>query len=372
MQFIAKPKPSLPPYEMLKKECYLRLCPPSCPCDGLIPSHGPPPPLTFPIDKSQNNPTFSPLVIAIIGILASAFLLVSYYAIISKYCGNSSNSRQNREINNQEITMEEGFHGSFRHDPNQHEPWLITTPGLDEALIKTITLVKYKKGDGLVGSSDCSVCLGEFFDDDTLRLLPKCSHAFHVTCIDTWLRSHSNCPLCRANIISTFFNTNTNPSLMVDNHNDLIHSIINGGQDHNILLENQGESEEISSNEGGTQLGYGEETSGNTPKSTNTQVRALSDLGARIYGGRRASIRRSISMDHRVLNPNVLRYNHGEDCVVKIESLNKGDGVGNSSRRRRNELLHCVMNSVSMKRSFSSGRFLLRKHGRGRNEVIPL
>ncbi|KAK9930380.1 hypothetical protein M0R45_027419 [Rubus argutus] len=40
-------------------------------------------------------------------------------------------------------------------------------------------------------------------------LLPKCSHAFHINCIDTWLRSHTNCPLCRAYIVSeTLGNSN--------------------------------------------------------------------------------------------------------------------------------------------------------------------
>ncbi|KAK6916157.1 Zinc finger, RING-H2-type [Dillenia turbinata] len=29
-----------------------------------------------------------------------------------------------------------------------------------------------------------------------------CSHAFHIPCIDTWLRSRTNCPICRAPIIS--------------------------------------------------------------------------------------------------------------------------------------------------------------------------
>uniref|UniRef100_N1QPX1 RING-type E3 ubiquitin transferase n=1 Tax=Aegilops tauschii TaxID=37682 RepID=N1QPX1_AEGTA len=28
-----------------------------------------------------------------------------------------------------------------------------------------------------------------------------CGHAFHVPCIDTWLRAHVNCPLCRSDVI---------------------------------------------------------------------------------------------------------------------------------------------------------------------------
>lgn len=389
MQFLGKPKALLP--FMNTKDCSLRLCSTYCPkwCDGIfqLPSV-PPPPFAFPDDdKSQTRPTFSPLVIAIIGILASAFLLVSYYAIISKYCGNSDSSsrRNSREVqpsNNEEI-VEDDYDGSI----HQHEPWLITTPGLDEALIKTITLVKYKKGDGLITSSDCSVCLGEFLEDDTLRLLPKCSHAFHVACIDTWLRSHSNCPLCRANIISTLAQPPPNPSLVVvDDNNNNNNNIV---QDHNALLENQVQSEEISSSEEGRHMGLVEraQVSGNLQK---TPLRALSDIGVRGHGGE-DTMRRSISMDHRyetrVSISDVFRYDHGEeDCVMKIcqyhdQSLKRAAGESSKSdsdlcnssiSSGRNGMLHCVMSSVTMKRSFSSGRFLLSKQGRGRNAVIPL
>ncbi|KAK9169058.1 hypothetical protein Syun_001198 [Stephania yunnanensis] len=37
-----------------------------------------------------------------------------------------------------------------------------------------------------------------FQEEKNLRMLPKCSHAFYLPCIDTWLKSHSNCPLFRA------------------------------------------------------------------------------------------------------------------------------------------------------------------------------
>uniref|UniRef100_A0A1D1Z208 RING-type E3 ubiquitin transferase n=1 Tax=Anthurium amnicola TaxID=1678845 RepID=A0A1D1Z208_9ARAE len=83
-----------------------------------------------------------------------------------------------------------------------HHVWYIRTVGLDQGTIGAITVWTYKSGEGLVEGTDCAVCLGEFGDGELLRLLPKCSHAFHIPCIDTWLRSHLNCPLCRAPILA--------------------------------------------------------------------------------------------------------------------------------------------------------------------------
>ncbi|XP_058179588.1 E3 ubiquitin-protein ligase ATL6-like [Rhododendron vialii] len=50
------------------------------------------------------------------------------------------------------------------------------------------------------GELSCAVCVSEFEDNETLRLLPKCDHVFHPDCIDLWLASHSTCPICRANL----------------------------------------------------------------------------------------------------------------------------------------------------------------------------
>ncbi|ESQ40986.1 hypothetical protein EUTSA_v10015812mg [Eutrema salsugineum] len=84
-----------------------------------------------------------------------------------------------------------------------HHAWRITTVGLHRSAIDSITVVGFKKGQGIIDGTECSVCLNEFVEDESLRLLPKCSHAFHINCIDTWLLSHKNCPLCRAPILLT-------------------------------------------------------------------------------------------------------------------------------------------------------------------------
>uniref|UniRef100_A0A0D9VJQ3 RING-type E3 ubiquitin transferase n=1 Tax=Leersia perrieri TaxID=77586 RepID=A0A0D9VJQ3_9ORYZ len=195
-------QPTWVPYEPTR-DCSQGLCSMYCPqwCYFIFP----PPPPAFDIAGSgsddSSGPTFSPLVIAIIGVLASAFLLVSYYTIISKYCGTFSSLRNRILGSGSRRHGSSGGGGADGDNSRSQEPWSVAlSDGMDETLINKITVCKYKRGDGFVDSTDCSVCLGEFRDGESLRLLPKCSHAFHVPCIDTWLKSHSNCPLCRCNI----------------------------------------------------------------------------------------------------------------------------------------------------------------------------
>ncbi|XP_042489885.1 E3 ubiquitin-protein ligase ATL6-like [Macadamia integrifolia] len=74
--------------------------------------------------------------------------------------------------------------------------------GLDPAVIDSFPTFAYSyvKGHKLgKGALECAVCLTEFEDEDTLRLLPKCDHVFHPECIDAWLSKRTTCPVCRAN-----------------------------------------------------------------------------------------------------------------------------------------------------------------------------
>ncbi|XP_050222018.1 RING-H2 finger protein ATL52-like [Mercurialis annua] len=178
------------PYDTYR-DCSQGICSIYCPqwCYIIFP---PPPPFSIgDADDGDSSATdFSPLIIAVIGILASAFILVSYYTIISKYCRRRNNSDENSLAYNN------------NNDRNSNTNNELVTAGLDESLIKSITVCKFKKGDGFVEGTDCSVCLSEFQENDRLRLLPKCNHAFHLPCIDTWLKSHASCPLCRSHIAS--------------------------------------------------------------------------------------------------------------------------------------------------------------------------
>ncbi|XP_027336383.1 RING-H2 finger protein ATL54-like [Abrus precatorius] len=156
------------------------------------------PPLYLYGDEEQgNNHNISTYLILTLALLIAAFFIVCCRAIYTRFSSRRRvSSRQQTQQNHDDFLDEE-------HGPVVDHPiWYIRTPGLQQSIINAITVCKYKRGEGLIEGTECSVCLSEFQEDENLRLLPKCHHAFHLPCIDTWLRSHTNCPMCRAPIVS--------------------------------------------------------------------------------------------------------------------------------------------------------------------------
>lgn len=368
MATLGNPKAWVP--YMSSKDCSQGFCSPNCPqwCYIIFP---PPPPFEFPEDNSS-TPNFSPLVIAIIGILASAFLLVSYYTLISKYCGKVDSATREEHDDSIEEELEEN------HNPSLHEPWNVATTGLDEALIKSITVCKYKKEEGLVEGIDCSVCLSEFQEDESLRLLPKCSHAFHLPCIDRWLKFHSNCPLCRANIVSLNAAPLPLPAPVTEtpSSNETLPAATQQAN------ENEALAQDIESCVREEEMMHGDVF----PK---TPLRTFSDLGnseerdtiieIRDIAGLE-HVRRSFSMDlscqSRLSVADILYMNQDEDVQVVECPGDAGSSkqlAGEAGKcSHKNKALHCAMSPIAMKRSFSSGRVFLARHGRRRNTTIPV
>ncbi|KAI4314488.1 hypothetical protein L6164_027391 [Bauhinia variegata] len=347
------------PY-MNNKDCSQGFCSLYCPQWCYIAYPPPPPSYEFP--EEDSGPNFSPLVITIIGILASAFLLVSYYTVISKYCGNRESARRGNRDPNGEL--------EDNHNPSLHEPWHVPTTGLDDALIKSITVCKYKKGDGLLGVADCSVCLSEFQEGESVRLLPKCSHAFHLPCIDTWLKSHSNCPLCRASIF-TF--SPSAPQVAIP--------VIELSSRSEASTENQRANERVASGRDNGSSSVEEEVM-HTAEAPKHALRAYSDLSS--LQGRHSiieirdegydSMRRAISMDHSfqsglsaadVLHMNQDQDTLAEECSAEAGPSKRSRGESSKSSCKR-KVLHCVLSPIAMKRSFSSGRFSFTRNARGR------
>lgn len=177
------------------------------------------------LSRSSDPPLdFSPPLIAMVVVLAAAFLFVTYSRLISRrfisplfrrfrrwrcrrrrllhLSSASSASTSSSDLRSFSPFPFDSFHYS------SYSPY-----GLDDSVIKTLPLFLYSAasctGKSAVGKTsaadcrDCAVCLLEFEEGDYVRTLPLCFHAFHLECIDEWLRSHPNCPLCRTAILGS-------------------------------------------------------------------------------------------------------------------------------------------------------------------------
>ncbi|GLT94364.1 hypothetical protein SLE2022_121090 [Rubroshorea leprosula] len=153
----------------------------------------------LPSDDHPSGPNM--LLILTFTVLATTFLALCCYIVYVKCYLRGSRRGAPPQTAGVRSTRDD-FVDEDRGSVLDHPIWYIRTVGLQPSVISSIAVFKYKKGDGLVEGTECSVCLSEFQEDENLRLLPKCNHAFHLPCIDTWLRSHTNCPLCRAPIVS--------------------------------------------------------------------------------------------------------------------------------------------------------------------------
>ncbi|XP_071738176.1 RING-H2 finger protein ATL16-like [Rutidosis leptorrhynchoides] len=153
------------------------------------------------IQQKSTDPStsgFPVIAIAALCIVATAFLLVSYYFFVTRACFNwqQVNPLRRFSMSRERSTI----------DPlsSAYSTPLWRVRGLDEFLIREIPICQYTKSVGEQKSLyECVVCLNDFQEMDTLRILPSCSHAFHLDCIDIWLQNNANCPLCRLSISGT-------------------------------------------------------------------------------------------------------------------------------------------------------------------------
>ncbi|KAG4913945.1 hypothetical protein AAZX31_19G222500 [Glycine max] len=135
--------------------------------------------------SDANLNQFSPSIAIIIVILVAALFLMAFFSIYVRHCADSPST-----------TVSPLTTARSRR----------AARGLDPAVIQTFPILEYSEVKiHKIGKEalECAVCLCEFEDTETLRLIPKCDHVFHPECIDEWLGSHTTCPVCRANLVPT-------------------------------------------------------------------------------------------------------------------------------------------------------------------------
>ncbi|KAK4767269.1 hypothetical protein SAY86_015019 [Trapa natans] len=130
-------------------------------------SSSPPPPLPPPFLLSSQGVDLSPLEFFLVMMAAITIPLVIYTLIFAIKCPCSVRRRSSSREIGRAIYVE-------------------PVPSAVEA--------KLRKGV----EGECPVCLSAFGEGEEVKQLIVCGHYFHEPCIDTWLRSHASCPICRA------------------------------------------------------------------------------------------------------------------------------------------------------------------------------
>ncbi|CAI0422096.1 unnamed protein product [Linum tenue] len=288
-----------------------------------------------------------------------------------------------------------------------HPIWYIHTVGLEQSIIESIAVFRYKKEDKLIEGTDCSVCLSEFEEDESLRLLPKCSHAFHIPCIDTWLRSHKNCPLCRAPIVAAAANSGA-VAVQAAAAASGSSTNLNSGEDSPVenleptILITATEENEEGREDDEARIGSGGSSNNEVDLSDHSKrlmvllrrshSRVPSDV---LEGGRREGagdlqgVRRSLSLDsssamaiyRAVENIEVEEEGEGKNLVARelkscTKSRNGGKrGTSLSFRKlmKSGSIIGLQKGPVLMKRSNSSSKASTSRHGgRSHDSILPL
>ncbi|XAR68500.1 hypothetical protein NMG60_11003639 [Bertholletia excelsa] len=139
----------------------------------------PPPRQPPPVERSNVAP-FKPSMAVVVGVLTTIFSITFLLLLYAKHC-----KREN--IN----------HYYSNHSAAPPSAGVRKNSGVDRTVIESLPVFRFGSLSGEKDGLECAVCLNRFEPSEVLKLLPKCKHAFHVECVDTWLDAHSTCPLCR-------------------------------------------------------------------------------------------------------------------------------------------------------------------------------
>ncbi|KAM0922083.1 hypothetical protein ACQ4PT_006335 [Festuca glaucescens] len=198
--------------------------------------------LSPPASSSSSASASVPMVvITVVGIVAAFALLASYYAFVTR-C----------QLLRAVLSRNPPWRGAGHEEPSSSAT-RAAAPGEQEQrrrglgmplirMLPVVTFTAAEEGRRASTSSECAVCLSEFAERERVRLLPGCSHAFHIDCIDTWLQGSARCPFCRRSV------TLPPPPLLppLHGHGDVRRDELAGGRNEDtgsIVIEVRGEHE---------------------------------------------------------------------------------------------------------------------------------
>ncbi|XP_051131864.1 E3 ubiquitin-protein ligase EL5-like [Andrographis paniculata] len=141
---------------------------------GDPPSSQPPP--------SPTRSNLSTFYYGIVVVGTAAILLALYNMLVVKFC----------------IDLRDH---SLRQRARRGSPGGISRRDFHTSIFSFKYNKKEKEAIDEEGDTECAICLSVFEEGEELKQLPKCRHCFHAPCIDMWLYSRMDCPLCRTPVV---------------------------------------------------------------------------------------------------------------------------------------------------------------------------
>ncbi|MCL7035856.1 hypothetical protein MKW94_007904 [Papaver nudicaule] len=135
--------------------------------------------LPSPDDGTNGSDKLSLLYYGLVMIGLTSLLLVVYKFVVVEWCRPLRSPVQRLRQSSNELQLE-NVTTSQSFDENSCTQ-LISTGGMEDSF-----------------NNESVVCLSTFEDGQDVRQLSRCKHSFHAPCIDMWLYSHPDCPICRS------------------------------------------------------------------------------------------------------------------------------------------------------------------------------
>ncbi|KAJ8622815.1 hypothetical protein MRB53_031344 [Persea americana] len=138
--------------------------------------HLPPPP----VHPTTTSTIDSSMAVTILVLLAALFFM-AFFTIYARRVAEDTAT----DISRRRIRAAQSRGGTTR------------PRGVDPTTLRSLPIIAYH-GCGGKNPLLCAVCLSEFEEKETVKIIPACGHGYHPKCIDSWLVSRGSCPLCRS------------------------------------------------------------------------------------------------------------------------------------------------------------------------------
>ncbi|KAJ1256675.1 hypothetical protein BS78_K334700 [Paspalum vaginatum] len=150
----------------------------------------------------------SPAFIALVAVLCVAVVLLLHHCALVLCCDERRRRRQHHHRAHHHADAAADLHHQRRRGEEEEEEEGASVEVVSATsrthLVQAAAAVvcRYRQAEDWKEST-CPVCLADFDDGETVRVLPECMHYYHAECIDTWLRGSTSCPMCRAETTPT-------------------------------------------------------------------------------------------------------------------------------------------------------------------------